>query len=78
MENGKRMIKMEKSYIWSLPTRVFHFLFAAFILFAFLTDEYKNINLWLEFSKAIKGKSQLFWSRGLKKKCGINEISDAQ
>ncbi|RXJ68435.1 cytochrome B [Halarcobacter ebronensis] len=28
-----------KSYIWSLPTRVFHLLFATFILLAFLTDE---------------------------------------
>lgn len=32
-------IKMEKSYIWSLPTRVFHALFAVFILFAFLSDD---------------------------------------
>ena len=35
---------MEKSYIWSLPTRIFHFLFAAFILFAFLTDDDKLLN----------------------------------
>lgn len=28
-----------KSYIWSLPTRVFHWLLASFILLAFLTDE---------------------------------------
>ena len=32
---------MQKSYIWSLPTRVFHFLFALFILIAFLTDDDK-------------------------------------
>lgn len=30
---------MKKSYIWSLPTRVFHLLFALFILIAFLTDD---------------------------------------
>lgn len=46
--------------------------------FAFLTEEHKNVSLWLEYSKAIKGKSQLFWSRGLKKKCGIDEISDEE
>lgn len=28
-----------KSYIWTLPTRVFHWLLASFILLAFLTDE---------------------------------------
>lgn len=46
--------------------------------FAFLTEANKNIPLWLEYSKAIKGKSQLFWSRGLKQKCGIEEISDEE
>ncbi|RXJ58138.1 cytochrome b/b6 domain-containing protein [Candidatus Marinarcus aquaticus] len=30
---------MMKSYIWSLPTRVFHWLFALLILLAFLTDD---------------------------------------
>ncbi|AYJ81119.1 cytochrome B [Aliarcobacter cryaerophilus ATCC 43158] len=35
---------MKKSYIWSLPTRVFHFLFALFILIAFLTDDDKLLN----------------------------------
>ncbi|WP_037940732.1 cytochrome b/b6 domain-containing protein, partial [Sulfurospirillum arcachonense] len=30
---------MIKSYIWSIPTRVFHWLFALLILAAFLTDE---------------------------------------
>ncbi|QKF83517.1 cytochrome b/b6 domain-containing protein [Halarcobacter ebronensis] len=28
-----------KTYIWSLPTRIFHMLFATFILLAFVTDE---------------------------------------
>lgn len=30
---------MEKSYIWTLPTRVFHLLFALFISLAFVTDD---------------------------------------
>lgn len=30
---------MQKTYIWSLPTRVFHFLFALFILFVFITGD---------------------------------------
>ncbi len=30
---------MNKSYIWSLPTRVFHILFAILITLAFLTDD---------------------------------------
>jgi cytochrome b len=34
---------MEKTYIWSLPTRVFHFLFALFILFAFITGDEDNL-----------------------------------
>jgi len=38
------MINMQKSYIWSLPTRVFHLLFALFILLAFLTDDDKLLN----------------------------------
>ncbi|XOB62186.1 cytochrome b/b6 domain-containing protein [Campylobacterota bacterium DY0563] len=33
-----------KSYIWSLPTRVFHWLFASFILLAFLSDEDNLLN----------------------------------
>lgn len=36
---------MEKSYIWSLPTRVFHALFAVFILLAFLTGDEDNLLL---------------------------------
>ncbi|MAC83250.1 MAG: hypothetical protein CL624_03855 [Arcobacter sp.] len=36
---------MQKSYIWSLPTRVFHWLFVGFILLAFLTgDEDRLLN----------------------------------
>ena len=42
---------MKKSYIWSLPTRVFHLLFVLFILIAFLTDDDKllkfSCNCWL-------------------------------
>ncbi len=30
---------MQKTYIWSLPTRVFHFLFALFIVLAFITSD---------------------------------------
>jgi hypothetical protein len=32
--------------------------------------------LFLEYTSAIKGKSQLFWSRGLKDKVGINQVDD--
>ena len=40
----ERKINMKKSYIWSLPTRAFHLLFALFILLAFLTDDDKLLN----------------------------------
>lgn len=30
---------MNKSYIWSLPTRLFHWLFAGFILLAYITGD---------------------------------------
>ncbi|RXJ97953.1 cytochrome B [Arcobacter sp. CECT 8986] len=43
---------MNKSYIWSLPTRVFHWLFTVIILIAFLTDDDK-----LLFYHAIAGYS---------------------
>ncbi|MDD3835863.1 MAG: cytochrome b/b6 domain-containing protein [Sulfurimonas sp.] len=33
-----------KSYIWSLPSRVFHWLFVVLILLAFLTDDDKLLN----------------------------------
>lgn len=36
---------MKKSYIWSLPTRIFHWLFALFILIAFLSDDDKYLKL---------------------------------
>ncbi len=41
---------MQKIYIWSLPTRVFHFLFALFILFAFISSEEDR---WLPFHAII-------------------------
>jgi len=41
---------MKKSYIWSLPTRVFHWLFVAFILFAFISAEEDR---WLDFHAII-------------------------
>lgn len=34
--------------------------------------------LFIEYTEAIKGKSQLFWSRGLKDVVGINDIDDNQ
>jgi pyrimidine deaminase RibD-like protein len=33
-------------------------------------------SLWLEYSEAIKGKSQLYWSQGLKARVGIEDKSD--
>ena len=45
---------MKKSYIWSLPTRVFHWLFVLFILLAFLTsDEDRLLNYHAVFGYAI-------------------------
>ncbi len=35
---------MQKSYIWSLPTRVFHALFALFITISFLSAEDEWLN----------------------------------
>lgn len=35
---------MKKSYIWTLPTRVFHILFVLFILLAFLSEDDRLIN----------------------------------
>lgn len=35
-------------------------------------------NLFIEYTEAIKGKAQLFWSRGLKEKVGIFEIDDEE
>lgn len=34
--------------------------------------------LFIEYATAIKGKAQLFWSRGLKQKVGINEKTDEE
>ena len=42
-----------------------------------LADENKD-NLFLEYTKAIKGMAQIFWSRGLKKSIGLNEITDEE
>ena len=42
-----------------------------------LADENKD-ELFIEYVKAIKGRHQLRWSRFLKKKIGIQEISDAE
>ena len=36
------------------------------------------INLFLEYSEAVKGKRQLFWSHGLKKKVGIADQTDQE
>lgn len=54
---------MEKSYIWTLPTRVFHFLFAFFILFAFLSDEdeYLNYHAIIGYLLLILLIFRLFW-----------------
>lgn len=39
-------------------------------------DTKKNQELFIEFVQAIKGKSQLFWSHGLKEKLNIKQLSD--
>jgi cytochrome b len=36
---GRLGNSMQKIYIWSLPTRIFHFLFAFFILLAFISSD---------------------------------------
>lgn len=41
-------------------------------------DTKKNQSLFIEFVQAIKGKSQLFWSHGLKEKLNINQLSDEE
>jgi len=48
------------------------------ILDRIFNGETELINLFLEYSCAIKGKRQLFWSHGLKKKVGIGEMSDQE
>ena len=42
-----------------------------------LLDENKD-SLFLEYAEAIKGKAQIYWSQGLKKKVGILEITDEE
>ena len=42
-----------------------------------LADENKDA-LFLEYTKAIKGTAQIYWSRGLKDLVGLNEISDEE
>lgn len=51
--------------------------------FAFLTNfeqtrDHFWAEKWLEYSKAVHGKAQLFWSRGLKKLVGIDEKTDIE
>ena len=41
-------------------------------------DTKKNQALFIEFVQAIKGKSQLFWSHGLKEKLNIKQLSDEE
>ena len=50
--------------------------------FNFLT-QYKNGDekagdRWLEYSNAIKGKRQIFWSKGLKTWAGVDEMTDKE
>ncbi len=50
--------------------------------FALLVDSAKGCfssgNLFLEYSKAFKGKSQLFWSKGLKQLCELEDFTDKE
>jgi plasmid rolling circle replication initiator protein Rep len=51
--------------------------------FGFLSHYGKEKNskwsrLWVEYNRAFKGKAQLFWSRGLKDECGVNNLSDEE
>lgn len=40
---------------------------------------YRGYNsLFIEYTEAIKGRAQLFWSRGLKDKVGLNDIQDEE
>ena len=34
------------------------------------------VPIWVEYAKAMKGKRQLVWSRGLKALCGVDEVPD--
>lgn len=42
------------------------------------THEAKWAKRWVEYNKAFKGKAQLFWSRKLKSKCGVLDVSDEE
>jgi len=46
------------------------------LLDAFSTGDLKKGSLFLEYAKAFKGKRQIFWSHGLKKKVNIEELDD--
>ena len=57
---------MQKSYIWSLPTRVFHALFVIFIAIAFLSaeDEWLNYHAIIGYGVLILVIFRLFWGIG--------------
>ncbi len=38
----------------------------------------KSADLFMEYISAFKGKAQIFWTRGLKKRVGIGEVSDQE
>lgn len=42
------------------------------------THEAKWARRWVEYNKEFKGKAQLFWSRKLKSKCGVLDVSDEE
>ena len=55
---------MQKSYIWSLPTRVFHALFVLFILLAFLSadeDRWLNYHAIIGYGVLILLAFRIFW-----------------
>ena len=54
---------MQKSYIWSLPTRVFHALFALFIAISFLSaeDEWLNFHAIIGYGVLILVIFRIFW-----------------
>ncbi|MEL7339108.1 MAG: protein rep [Bacteroidota bacterium] len=39
---------------------------------------YRDSKLWEEYTKAFKGRAQMFWSRGLKDRFGINDFDDTE
>ena len=55
---------MQKSYIWSLPTRVFHALFVIFILLTFLSaqeDQWLNIHAVVGYAVLILVLFRICW-----------------